>query len=49
MPRKHKLACRVSDEYLRDLLDYIPRAKSLPERDKLAISVGIATHLNAIS
>lgn len=47
LPKKHRLACRVSNEFLRELLEHIPRAKSLPERDKLAITIGIAAHLNS--
>ncbi|MEI9992836.1 MAG: hypothetical protein WDM86_22750 [Rhizomicrobium sp.] len=49
LPRKHKMACRVSDEFLRELLDYIPKAKSLPAQDKLAVTIGIAAHLNMAS
>ncbi|HEX3672992.1 MAG TPA: hypothetical protein VHU87_01850 [Rhizomicrobium sp.] len=46
IPRKHRIACRVTDEFLRELLSHIPGAKTLSENDKLMISSGIAKHLN---
>ena len=47
IPKKHRIACRVSDEFLRELLEHIPRAKTLSENEKLAVAVGIAGHLNS--
>jgi len=47
VPKKHRVACTVSDDYLRDLLDYIPKAKTLSENDKLSVTLGIADHLNS--
>jgi hypothetical protein len=46
VPKKHRVACRVSDEYLRELLDHLPRAKTLSDNEKLAVTIGIAGHLN---
>ena len=47
IPKKHRIACTVSDEFLRDLLDFLPKAKTLSENDKLSLTLGIASHLNA--
>lgn len=46
VPKKHRIACRVTDDYLRELLDWLPRVGTLSENDKLAITLGIAAHLN---
>ena len=46
VPRKHRIACRVTNDYLHELLDWLPRAGTLSEDDKLAITLGIAAHLN---
>ena len=47
IPKKHRMACTVSDDFLRDLLDHLEDARSMSPNDKLAVSIGIAKHLNA--
>jgi hypothetical protein len=46
IPKKHRVACTVTDEYLRGLLDYLEDARALSPNDRWAIANGIAKHLN---
>jgi hypothetical protein len=46
IPKKHRIACRVTDDYLRELLDHLEDARTLSPNDRWAIVNGIARHLN---
>ena len=47
VPKTNRVACRVSDAYLRALMDHLADVQTLSARDKDAIAVGIATYLNS--
>ena len=45
-PKKHRIACTVTDTFLRELLGHVEDARTLAPRDKWMISTDIAKHLN---
>lgn len=46
IPKKHRIACTVTDDYLRGLLDHLEDVRTMSPNDKLAVTNGIAKHLN---